>query len=191
ARNREPILDVLRAWLPADGTMLEIGAGTGQHARHFAAVLKGWQWQPSEHPSELATLRAGLVDTGLDNLLPPIALDVSGGWPDVGFDAVFSANTAHIMHWNEVRAMFAGIGTALREGGLFFLYGPFKRAGSHHAPSNERFDANLRARDPEMGLRDLVDIDRLARVSGLERFAELRMPANNHTLIFQKGSRDD
>jgi len=186
-RNREPILKVLRAWLPRSGRMLEIGAGTGQHVRFFAPVFPLWQWQPTDHPDELVTLQAGLSGHGLANIEPPMALDVTGPWPEQYFDAVYSANTAHIMHFPAVEAMFAGVGRHLHAGGLFVLYGPFMRDGRHNAPSNADFDASLRGRDSGMGIRDLNDLDRLAARCGLERIAELRMPAHNHILIFHKG----
>lgn len=185
-RNREPILKVLRAWLPRSGRMLEIGSGTGQHAAFFAPALPLWQWQPSEHPNELPTLQAGLAGHDFPNIEPPIALDATGRWPDAGFDAVFSANTAHIMHFAAVEAMFSGVGSRLNSRGLFVLYGPFARNGRHRAPSNAEFDASLRARDPGMGIRDVERLDRLGEECGLDRIAELRMPANNHILVFHK-----
>jgi len=185
-RNREPILKVLRAWLPRSGRMLEIGAGTGQHARYFAPAFPLWQWQPTDHPDELPTLQAGLSDHGLANIEPALALDVTGAWPEEYFDAAYSANTAHIMHFPAVEAMFAGAGRHLNAGGLFVLYGPFMRDGRHNAQSNADFDISLRRRDPGMGIRDLNDLDRLAARGGLERIAELRMPANNYILIFHK-----
>ena len=185
-RNREPILKVLRAWLPRSGRMLEIGSGTGQHATFFAPALPLWQWQPSEHPSELPTLQAGLAGHGLVNMELPIVLDVTGAWPDEQFDAVYSANTAHIMHYPAVEAMFAGVGARLNSRGLFLLYGPFASNGRHNAPSNAEFDASLRARDSGMGIRDVEQLERLGEACGLARIAELRMPSNNHIQVFHK-----
>lgn len=185
-RNREPILKVLRAWLPESGRMLEIGSGTGQHATFFAPALPLWHWQPSEHPNELPTLQAGLAGHATANIERPLALDVAGPWPEQKFDAAYSANTAHIMHFPAVEAMFAGVGAKLTSRGLFVLYGPFARNGVQSAPSNAEFDASLRARDPGMGIRDVERLDRLGDACGLERIAELRMPANNHILIFHK-----
>lgn len=177
---------MLRAWLPKSGRMLEIGSGTGQHATFFAPALPLWQWQPSEHPSELPTLQAGLEGHGIANIELPIVLDVTDAWPDANFDGAFSANTAHIMHFPAVEAMFAGVGARLNARGLFLLYGPFARNGHHNAPSNAEFDASLRARDPGMGIRDVEQLDRLGEACNLERIAELRMPANNHILVFHK-----
>jgi len=185
-RNREPILKVLRAWLPRSGRMLEIGSGTGQHATFFAPAMPQWQWQPSEHPNQVPTLQAGLEGHAATNIERPLVLDVTGKWPEEKFDAVYSANTAHIMHFPAVEAMFAGVGARLNSRGLFVLYGPFAHSGRHNAPSNAEFDASLRARDPGMGIRDVEQLDRLAEECGLERIAELRMPANNHILMFHK-----
>jgi len=187
-RNREPILKVLRAWLPKSGRLLEIGSGTGQHVLSFAHALPLWQWQPSERSQELSRLQCGLRAHGQPNIEPALALDVTGTWPDETFTAVYSANTAHIMSLPAVEAMFEGVGQRLKPGGLFVLYGPFMRDGRHTAPSNAEFDASLRAQDPQMGIRDLNDLDRWAGRCALERIAELRMPANNHTLIFHKPS---
>lgn len=185
-RNREPILAVLRHWLPEGASVLEIGAGTGQHARHFARGLDRVAWHPSEHPAALDELRAGLTED-IDGLAEPVALDVEAAdWPTGPFDAVYSANTAHIMHWPAVEAMFAGVCAVLRPGGVFVLYGPFRRNRVHHADSNAEFDRSLKQRDSGMGIRDLADLDELGRRHDLEREAELAMPANNHTLIFRK-----
>jgi len=165
--------------------MLEIGAGTGQHPRYFAELLPAWRWLPSEHPRQIDGLRAGLGGRAGGNLLPALPLDVEADWPEQRFDAAFSANTAHIMHWPTVEAMFAGVARVLKPDGQFVLYGPFMRGGAHTAPSNAAFDADLRQRDPGMGIRDLEDIDQLADRCGLARVAELAMPANNLLLCFR------
>lgn len=188
-RNREPIRQVLAAWLPASGAMLEIGAGTGQHARYFAESFPDWTWHPTNRPEEIDLLAAGLAGVQLDNLQSPRPLDVTGDWPDGPWDAVYSANTAHIMAWPAVEAMFGGVAERLAAEGLFFLYGPFMREGRHTAASNAEFDEGLRRRGGGMGIRDLVDLDRLAASTGLERIAELAMPANNLTLIFKSNHR--
>jgi hypothetical protein len=186
-RNREPIFQVLGACLPAaGGRVLEIGGGTGQHARYFSARLPEWHWQPTDHPDRLADLRRGLDGIDRPNLAFPAPLDVNGTWPGGEWNAVFSANTAHIMAWPAVCSMFAGVAEALTPAGRFFLYGPFRRDGGHHAKSNAEFDASLRARPGGMGVRDLADLDRLAGSLGLERVAGLQLPANNHMLIFER-----
>ncbi|MFU8876549.1 MAG: DUF938 domain-containing protein [Wenzhouxiangellaceae bacterium] len=187
-RNRIPIAQVLERVLRGSGTLLEIGAGTGQHAVHCACLLPQWNWLPSEHPAALSSLQQGLAGDLPENLRDPIELDVTGAWPDECFDAIYSANTAHIMPAEAVEAMFQGVGAHLTPGGRFLLYGPFMRDGRHHAASNEEFDASLRRRDPAMGIRDLVWIDRIAAGSGLVRIAELALPANNHMLIFEPGT---
>lgn len=185
-RNREPIAAALRWLLPEQGRLLEIGAGTGQHACHAALLLPGWCWKPSEHPEMVATLKAGLNGISPPNVEEPIALDVMDAWPQERFDAVFSANTAHIMHWPAVEALFSGVAAQLTADGRFLLYGPFMQDGEHHAESNAAFDASLRARDPGMGVRDLVALDELAGRTGLIRTAELLLPANNHILLFER-----
>lgn len=184
-RNRIPIADVLEAWLAVHGSMLEIGAGTGQHADYMSLRLPGWRWLPTEHPAQFRVLLQGLSGIQTQGLRAPLKLDVQGNWPEERFDAVFSANTAHIMHWDAVEAMFTGVAACLAPRGRFFLYGPFSRAGRHHERSNADFDRSLKARDPGMGVRDLDDIDALAARVGLDRVAELLLPANNHMLILE------
>jgi cyclopropane fatty-acyl-phospholipid synthase-like methyltransferase len=184
-RNRIPIADVLEAWLADRGSMLEIGAGTGQHADYMSRRLPGWRWLPTEHPAQFQILLQGLSGVETQGLRAPLKLDVQDHWPEERFDAVYSANTAHIMHWAAVESMFAGVARCLVPRGRFFLYGPFSRDGRHHAASNADFDRSLKARDPGMGVRDLDDIDALAARVGLARVAELLLPANNHMLILE------
>lgn len=184
-RNKAPIAEVLVGCLSETGSMLEIGAGTGQHADYLSRRLPGWTWLPSEHPAQFEVLRRGLDGLVTAGLRAPLTLDVLGEWPGERFDAVFSANTAHIMHWDAVEAMFAGVAACLAADGRFLLYGPFLRAGRHHAASNAEFDRSLQARDPGMGVRDLDAIDALAARVGLNRVAELLLPANNHMLLFE------
>ena len=186
-RNREPILAVLRDAFAGTHKVLEIGSGTGQHAVYFGRHLPHLVWQTSDlrqnHPSILAWQQ----QAALPNVLPPLALDVGGAWPDGNYDAVFSANTCHIMAWDEVRAMFAGIGRVLAPGGLA-LYGPFNYGGTHTGPGNARFDAALRAQAPHMGIRDAEAVGALAAAQGLTQMADHAMPADNHLLVWRRKS---
>jgi SAM-dependent methyltransferase len=190
-RNRGPILAVLQAQLPARARVLELASGTGQHAEHFAAAEPGWDWQPSEHPAALATLNLRLLRLDLPNLRPARALDVAdrGAWPPPGFDAVYAANLAHIAAWSAVEAMFAGVAGVLQPAGRFCLYGPFHRDGQPTSPGNAAFDAQLR--DPgnpagtHQGVRDDRALFALAAAHGLACIADVAMPANNRTLVFQ------
>ncbi len=187
--NKGPILEVLRRWLPATGDVLEIGAGTGQHAIFFAQQLPGIRWQPTDRPGTLDTVAARVRLAGLANLAPPEPLDLHR-WSREALgpvDAVFSANTAHIVDWAGVQALFAGVAGVLRPGGVFLLYGPFAYGGQHTAPSNARFHQTLRAQDPASGIRDVDDLRRLGEARGLILAEDVAMPANNRTLVWQLG----
>jgi SAM-dependent methyltransferase len=187
-QNQEPILTVLREVLAGCTRVLEIGSGTGQHAVHFGRHLPHLIWLPSDLPESLPGVRLWLEDAGLPNVEPPLALDVRDPvWPVGPVDGVFSANTAHIMNWASVAAMFTGVGRVLREGGVFVLYGPFHYGGQATSPSNARFDAQLRARDPAMGVRHFEDLDALARQAGMRLLRDEPMPVNNRTLVWAKG----
>lgn len=186
-RNREPIFAALRPRLPGQGRLLEIGAGTGQHAVWMARRYPNIEWLPTDLKEALPGLRARIEAQGPGNVLAPRALDVRrGNWPPGPFDAVYSANTAHIMHWDGVCAMFEGVARRLRAGGGFFLYGPFNVEGRFTAPSNEAFDRSLKARDPGMGIRDMDALDDLARGGGMALEERLQMPANNFLLVFRR-----
>ncbi|MBT8061259.1 MAG: DUF938 domain-containing protein [Gammaproteobacteria bacterium] len=186
-RNKAPILERLTRLLPREGRLLEIGAGTGQHAVYFAQHFPELIWQASDRESSLIGLRARIEREGPENMPSPLVLDVlKGPWPDESFDAAFSANTAHIMSWSGVCAMFAGVARVLAPGGCFCLYGPFMHNGKHTAPSNEHFDQGLREQDPAMGLRDLADIEALASREGLAPEQRLPTPANNFMLVFRR-----
>jgi SAM-dependent methyltransferase len=185
--NREPILGVLREVLAGSRQVLEIGSGTGQHAVYFGLHLPHLVWLPSELPENLPGIRLWLEEAGLPNVTAPLALDVNElDWPVAEVDAVFSANTAHIMDWASVRALFAGLGRVLREGGVFALYGPFHYGGQPTSTSNARFDASLRARDPAMGVRNFEDLDALARAARMRLQRDYPMPVNNRTLVWEK-----
>ena len=189
-RNKGPILEVLRRWLgESSGLVVEIGSGTGQHAVHFARHLQQLSWQPTETPGNLAGLNARVGVEGPCNLLPPLELDVvQHDWPCVadGADAVFTANTLHIMSWPEVQALFRGVGRVLRDEGLLIVYGPFRYGGQYTSYSNASFDEALRSRDPASGIRDFEALDALAVQQGLSLVADEAMPANNQTLVWRK-----
>ncbi len=186
-RNREPILVQWRRLLPAGGTALEIAAGTGQHAAHFAAALPGWTWLPTDPaPEALASIAAWCA--GLPNVRPPRRLDVHDaawhGVPDA-VDAMYVANLLHIAPWSACAALMAGAARHLRRGGRLVVYGPFVEADLPTAPSNLAFDADLRARDPAWGLRALDDVDAQACRAGLRRRERVAMPANNLLLVYE------
>ncbi|WP_322055019.1 DUF938 domain-containing protein [Paraburkholderia bannensis] len=188
ARNAAPILDVLRTALPARGTVLEIASGTGQHAVHFAAALPGIDWQPSDaDPRARASIDAWRKHASLANLRAPLDLDVrSEPWPIESVDAIVCINMIHIAPWEAAIALTKGAGARIAPGGVLVLYGPYRRDGAHTAPSNEAFDADLRARDPAWGVRDLEAVDALARAEGFVCEAVVPMPANNFTVVFRK-----
>jgi len=190
-RNREPILAVLREVLAPSGSVLEIGSGTGQHAVYFGAALPHLVWQCSDMPDNHASILAWLQEANLPNVLPPVALRIHpqmqpGEWPPGPYDAVFSANTCHIMAWPEVQAMFAGIGRVLRDGGVACVYGPFNYGGAFTSASNAQFDASLRTRAPHMGIRDFEAVDAEARAHRLQLQADHAMPANNRLLVWRR-----
>ncbi len=186
-RNRRPILSVLRRHLEPGWRVLEVGAGTGQHARFFASELPEVEWQASDVEANLPALSAGLQTPDTPAMPPPVALDVLRDyWPAGPFDAVYAANTAHIMSWSAVGAMLEGATRVLGPGGLLLIYGPFSRHGRHTSESNRRFDGQLRGQDPAMGIRDLDDMQAEAARHGLERQAEYAMPANNLLLVWRR-----
>ena len=191
-RNREPILAILREALPARGTVLEIASGTGEHAIHFAAALPGLTFQPSDPDLDaLASIRAWAVAAKLNNVRPPLLLDASAAdWPIDHAEAILCINMIHISPWEATMGLFAGAARRLGDGAPLYLYGPYRRAGVATAPSNEAFDASLKARDPRWGLRDLDAVTALAAERGftLERIVD--MPANNLSLLFRKASPD-
>lgn len=187
-RNRAPILEVLRGAFAGATEVLEIGSGTGQHAVFFAAAMPQLVWQPSDRPEHLAGIAAWRDEAGLPNLRAPLALDVDGEWPVTECDALFSANTLHIMSWASVEQFFRGAGRVLRPGGVLAVYGPFSYGGRHTAESNARFDAFLRARDALSGVRDFDAVSALAHSNGLEFCDDHALPANNRVLIWRRSS---
>lgn len=187
-RNKRPILEVLQPLYADRHQVLEIGSGTGQHAVFFAAAMPHLRWQCSELPPNLPGLRLWLDEAALPNVPPPLALDGSEAAPAAAsdYDAVFSANTLHIMSWPQVHRLFAGLGAWLAPGALFTVYGPFNEGGRFTSESNARFDAALRAADPARGLRDLEAVDALARAAGLQLQADQPMPAHNRCLTWER-----
>ncbi len=187
-QNREPILAVLRVWFADRRHVLEIGSGTGQHAVYFAPELPHLVWQTADVPPHHPGIRAWLNDAALPNVRPPLALDANDtAWHSGRYDAVFSANTLHIMSWPEVELLFGGVGQVLEPGGTLVIYGPFNYNGAYTSESNARFDAWLKARDPASGVRDFEAVDALARAQGLVLQQDIAMPANNRTLVWRKG----
>ena len=185
-RNREPILAVLRRVFGDRTAVLEIGSGTGQHAAYFAPALPHLAWQPSDIAENLPGIRLWRAEAQTPRLAEPIELDVDRPFPELEADAVFSANTCHIISWPQVERMFAAVAALLPKGGVFALYGPFNYGGKHTSPSNAEFDAWLRGRDPASGLRDFEAIDALAKRHRLVLEEDNPMPANNRLLVFRK-----
>jgi hypothetical protein len=189
-RNKGPILSVLSEEFARSSNVLEVGSGSGQHAVYFAAGLPHLLWRPSEIAGNLDSLAQRIALEGTANLLPPFRLDVSDNPWEVGtVDALFSANTLHIIAWNAVREFFRGVGQVLAaRPGVLCLYGPFRFGGRHTSESNVEFDHFLRQRDPLSGIRDFEALDELARAQGLEFCADHAMPANNRTLVWRRFS---
>jgi cyclopropane fatty-acyl-phospholipid synthase-like methyltransferase len=188
ARNRDPILAVLRRVLPERGVALEIASGSGEHAVHFAAALPGLTWQPSDpDPQARDSIAAYHAAAQLPNLLRPLALDAtSSAWPVTQADAIVAINMIHIAPWAAAEGLIAGAERLLPAGGVLFLYGPFREHGQHTAPSNAAFDESLRARNTEWGLRDLDELAALASQHGLALEERVAMPANNLSVVFRR-----
>jgi SAM-dependent methyltransferase len=188
ALNREPILRVLRNVLPRPAQVLEIASGTGEHAVWFSRALPMLTWQPTDRDKEaLESIAAWHDTTGLPNLLPPLHLDATAEtWPIAQADAVVAINMIHIAPWAATQGLIAGAARVLTPDGLLFLYGPFREAGAHTAPTNAAFDAHLRARDPSWGVRDLDELAALASGHGLLALERIAMPANNLSVVFRR-----
>jgi len=180
ARNRDPILGVLKRAFADRRAVLEIGSGTGQHAAYFAAALPHLKWQASDVADNLPGIREWVSEP------PPIALDVDQPFPQIDIDAAFTANTCHIMSWPQVQKMFLAVASRLPAGGVFAVYGPFHYGGKPTSESNARFDAALRERDPASGVRDFEAVRTLAQRHGLALEEDNAMPANNRLLVFRK-----
>ncbi|MGF6288912.1 DUF938 domain-containing protein [Paraburkholderia youngii] len=187
-RNREPILAVLRDALPARGRVLEIASGTGEHAIWFAGALPGLDWQPSDADEEAReSIAAWTAHAGLANVRAPLALDVhQPDWGVDALDAVVCINMIHISPWSAAQALIDGAERRLVDGGVLYLYGPYRRGGAHTAPSNEAFEQWLKSRNPEWGVRDMEAVVALGDAAGLTCERVVAMPANNFSLVFRK-----
>ena len=188
ARNREPILEVLRRVLPRQGLVLEIASGGGEHAAYFAQNLPGVLWQPTDANFEMfESIAAHRAAASVANLLEPLHLDVtSDQWPVERADALVCCNMIHIAPWAATEGLIAGAGRTLARGAPLYLYGPYKIDGHHTAPSNQDFDTRLRAQNPLWGVRNLTDVASLAKHHGLELAETVPMPANNLSVIFRR-----
>lgn len=186
-RNSGPILQAITPLLTSSRSLLEIGSGTGQHAVTFARQLAHLQWQTSDRAEYHPGILAWLDEAALPNVLPPLELNIGKSpWPQKQFDAVFTANTCHIMAWEEVQLMFAGVANMLNNGGLFLIYGPFNYAGQFTSESNQQFDASLRQQAAHMGIRDIEKVIALANQHDMQLQQDIPMPANNRLLVLMK-----
>lgn len=186
-RNREPILAVLREHFADRRNVLEIGSGTGQHAVHFAAAMPWLSWQCSDRADNLPGIRLWLDDAALPNTPAPLELDVAGAWPAHRYDAVFSANTLHIMSWPEVEMLFARLPDVTTADAVLVVYGPFNDHGRYTSDSNAAFDQWLKARGAHMGIRDADAVNTLAADAGFRSVADVPMPSNNRCLAWRRG----
>ena len=188
ARNREPILSVLERVLPKRGLVLEIASGSGEHAAYFAQALPALEFQPTDAEERaLASIVAHRAAANAPNLLPPLVLDVTAdAWPVQHADAILCINMIHISPWAASEALMAGAARVLPANGVLYLYGPYRIDGRHTAPSNEAFDAYLRAQNPQWGVRDLAEVADLAKRNGFVLAETAAMPANNFSVIFRR-----
>lgn len=185
--NKQPILQIIRRVFNQPQTVWEIGSGTGQHACYFARQLPHIEWQPTDREENLAGISLWVEECELSNIKPAIKLDVSDQpWPSIRMDAIFTANTLHIMSWREVLVLFATLGEVLDPGAKLCIYGPFNYNDSYTSDSNRQFDLWLKTRDPESGIRDLQAVKQLAGTVDITLLADNPMPANNRLLVWVK-----
>lgn len=185
-RNKIAILEILKKELPAKHKVLEIGSGTGQHACYFAKALPGVVWQPTELAENIATINDWLHEESLNNVLAPIVLDVDQQpWPVSKFDVCFTCNTLHIVSEDSVHSIFNGCKSVLESGGKLIVYGPFSIDGEHNSQGNREFDLSLRNANPESGIRDLTELDKLASHYDYIPSRRIDMPANNKIVIWE------
>ncbi len=186
-QNKDPILTVISPLFSALSNVLEIGSGTGQHAVYFAEKMPHLTWHTSDCQSYLDGINMWLSDAGLTNVLPPLELDVSRSqWPQLEVDAVFTANSIHIMQQQDVVNLINGVGKLLKQKGSFVIYGPFNYNGQYTSKSNESFDQWLKQRDPLSGIKHFEEIESLANDNGMRLVTDYEMPANNRILHFIK-----
>jgi hypothetical protein len=187
ARNREPIAEVMRKFMPESGSVLEISSGTGEHAAYLSSCFPGLDWQPTEMDEAWCKSIEAWRDEGSSRLRSPLVLDARWeAWPVDRADVVVNINMIHISPWKSCRGLMRGAGRILDSGGVLYLYGPFRLEQQHTAPSNREFDEWLKSRDPAWGVRDLEEVVAEAEVNGLEFEEKIAMPANNFSLIFRR-----
>ena len=185
--NKQPILQIIQTIFQQSTTVWEIGSGTGQHACYFAEKLSHLIWQTTDREENLPGINSWIEDSGLSNLPKSLELNVVDvEWPCQSVDALFTANTLHIMHWQEVECFFAGLAKYLSEKAWVCIYGPFNYNGHYTSGSNLQFDQWLKSCDPQSGIRDFEAIEKLAKAASLELRNDFSMPANNRLLVFQK-----
>lgn len=190
-RNKGPILEVLKEVLPERGLVLEVASGAGRHVAYFAGALAGPVWQPSEPDPQLRRMIAAAV-AEIPNIREPLDLDVmQQPWPIAAADAIVNINMIHVTPWAATGALMRGAGELLADGGILYMYGPYRRFGGHTAPSNAAFDERLRVQDDLWGLRDMEEVERLAGEAGFSLERRVAMPANNFSLVFQRGRRTE
>jgi SAM-dependent methyltransferase len=187
-RNKQPIADLLDGLLPGSGEVLEVSSGTGQHVVHFARRMPRLVWRPTERDAEcLRSIEAWREAAALPNVRAPVFLNVHDDvWPVPPMDAALCLNMIHIAPWSATESLLRGAGKTLKAGGLLFLYGPFQRHGAHTAESNAAFDRQLRARDPQWGVRNLEEVSTVAASERLELGEIHQLPANNLGVVFRK-----
>ena len=186
-QNKESILAVLQEVFKDRKAVLEIGSGSGQHAVYFAKHLEHLIWQPSDLAENLSSIRAWAEEVVIGNLNSPVELDVlDQPWKVAPIEAIFSANSLHIMSWEMVEQFFQGVGEVLKPDGKLLVYGPFSYQGNHTSSSNARFDQYLKQQNPLSGVRDFSELDDLAKGQGLTFIEDYAMPANNRCLLWQK-----
>ncbi len=182
-RNKDPILSVLREIAPSAGLVLEIGSGTGRHAAYFAPYFPRLQWQPTDLSANLPGIRAWRAAAGAPNLNEPMVLDLfAERWPVAAADMIVCINVIHIVSWEGVERLFAGVANILPTGGVMYVYGPYRYRGRQLEPSNERFDRMLRERHSHSGVREFEAVDGLAASAGLRLAGDRPMPANNRSI---------